>query len=239
MQLQGRLAFWLSSPILLLQGRSVRRRAPRFPGAEGPDRGRFGERGQTLRLLGLGDSIVAGVGAPTLSVSMVGTAARLASERFEARVAWQSRGEIGARAKQVREIAEKVGIEAEPDFVVLSVGVNDVTGAARTAAWQRDLEALLRTLRARFPAATIVFAGLPPLGGFPLLPNPLRTLLGWRARWFDEVARRKIEETSNAVFVPITFETTRSAFSEDGFHPSEASHLVFGQTIAEGLPSRR
>ncbi|MEM1249646.1 MAG: SGNH/GDSL hydrolase family protein [Acidobacteriota bacterium] len=239
MQLQGRLAFWLSSPILLLQGRSVRRRAPRFPGAEGPDRGRFGERGQTLRLLGLGDSIVAGVGAPTLSVSMVGTAARLASERFEACVAWQSLGEIGARAKQVRRTAEALEIDDTPDFVVLSVGVNDVTGAARTGAWRRDLRDLLDTLRSRFPESTIIFAGLPPLGGFPLLPNPLRTLLGWRARWFDEVARREIEQRANAVFVPIDFETTRRAFSEDGFHPSAASHLEFGQAIAEGLPETK
>lgn len=55
-------AFWLALPWVFPQAIWVRRRTPRFRGPSGELRGQFGEE-PTRRVVGVGDSIVAGVGA--------------------------------------------------------------------------------------------------------------------------------------------------------------------------------
>jgi hypothetical protein len=59
------------APILLCQGKYVRRVTPKLPEADGP---RFGEAGvgKPLRLLVLGDSAAAGVGVNTQQEALAG-----------------------------------------------------------------------------------------------------------------------------------------------------------------------
>ena len=64
------LMFWLSVPLLLPQALYVRKTAPRFAAAEGPSSGASGT-GNTVRLLAIGDSIIAGVGATTLANALL------------------------------------------------------------------------------------------------------------------------------------------------------------------------
>src|SRR5689334_20066239 len=63
-------------PLLALQGRRVRRVTPRLPEPPGPRAGLAGD-GPPLRLLILGDSSAAGVGAPSQDEALSG---RLVSE---------------------------------------------------------------------------------------------------------------------------------------------------------------
>ena len=161
--------------------------------------------------------------------------ARSLSESLGVAVAWSARGRIGARARDVRLQLLDQAPRDEADVVVLSVGVNDVTSGCRTTTFKRDLEQLLGAVRKQNPRALVALAGLPPLGHFPLLPQPLRTILGWRARWFDRVVERATRDVKNTRFVPVDFETTPSAFSEDGYHPSPDSHRIFGDVVASAI----
>ena len=77
-----RLAFWLLLPFVALQGLRVRRRAPRFAAAEGPLQGRTGQ-GNPLRLLAIGDSIIAGVGAKTIEAALTGQMAQALANRLD------------------------------------------------------------------------------------------------------------------------------------------------------------
>ncbi|MEO1603455.1 MAG: SGNH/GDSL hydrolase family protein, partial [Pseudomonadota bacterium] len=72
-------------PLLLTQGRRVRRDILRLPEAEGPREGIVGE-GPPLRLLVLGDSSAAGVGAATQSDALVGQLVAQLSPEY--RTAW-------------------------------------------------------------------------------------------------------------------------------------------------------
>lgn len=236
--------FWASVPLLLPQALVLRHRAPRFAPADGPTRGGIGEGGQDessmgehqpLRLLGLGDSIIAGVGATSLSVALLGQTAAALSRQLRRRIEWAAHGQSGADSRQLLQTVVPALATREADFVLLSVGVNDVTSLAGLRRWRRNLDALLKAMRANSPRARIAFAGLPPLASFPLLPQPLRTMLGLRARQFDAVARRDIARHAGVVHVPLPAIAGPGRFCADGFHPSESSCAELGGLMAAAL----
>ena len=80
---------------------------------------------------------------------------------------------------------------------------------------------------------------MPPLQGFPLLPQPMRALFGMRAQMLDEVARQLIGKLGYARHVPLDFDPDPAAFAPDGYHPSEESYTEFGQHMAEEILSAR
>ncbi len=232
-----RALFWMLLPFAIPQALRVRRTAPRFAAASGPSAGVVGH-GDTLRLLAIGDSIVAGVGAGTTDRALAGATAGALARKFARRVVWRAQGKIGAGVDKVREqLLAAVG-EHDFDVVVLSVGVNDITSLARSGRWASTLGALLDDVRARNPRAIVALAGIPPLQGFPLLPFPLKRIFGLRGRTFSDLARREIEARADMLFLPLDFDPRPDRFSADGFHPSQASYTEFGEAFAHELVSR-
>ncbi len=232
--LTGRLAFWACAPLMALQGRRTRRHAQRFPAASGEASGTFGSGSPNLVVLGLGDSIVAGVGAGEHHAAMPAQTARRLSELYAAPAAWRAVGEIGARAPEILHQLNVLS-PGPATHVVLSVGVNHVTAAHTTARFARELRSLLHAVRECHPHAKIALSGLPPLARFPVLPQPLRRLLGWRSSWFDVVAARVARSVPGVIFVPLDFRFEPGSFSDDGFHPSADSHRAYGEQMAEAL----
>lgn len=228
------LLFWSVFPLLIPQALYVRRTAPRFAPAAGPREGRVGA-GEQRRLLAIGDSIIAGVGASELSKALVGrTAAAIASSRGCC-VSWQALGASGYDSTKVLERLVPKLPGAPFDYMIVSVGVNDVTGLTSLQRWRSNLSQLIQALQAHSPGALIGLAGLPPLGGFPLLPQPLRAALGMRGKILDEVARQVTVRYHNTLHVQLDFEPDPDQFSADGYHPSEESYVEFGRQLAVKL----
>lgn len=228
------LLFWTAFPFLIPQALYVRRNAPRFAPAGGPQKGSVGD-GDEVHLLAIGDSIIAGVGATELSRALVGETANALAEYRGCRVSWRALGVSGYDSAKVLEHLVPELPDVTFDYVVVSVGVNDVTGLTTTRQWRRNLSRLLNTLHTRYPTARIALAGLPPLHGFPLLPQPLRAVFGLRARAFDEIAMEVVVADQNALHVPLDFDPDPTKFSPDGYHPSEESYVEFGQHMADRL----
>ena len=231
------VVFWGALPWVSLQALRVRRDAPRLAAAAGPLTGCAGS-GPALRMVAIGDSIIAGVGASSLDRALVGRTAEALAATLGRAVEWEAVGRIGiASAGVLDELLPRVS--ARPvDVFLLSVGVNDVTSLSRTSSWSRNLSALLRALAAHSPSSLIAVAGMPPLRSFPLLPQPLRALIGFRGDTFDRISRRIVAAHRQALHVPVEFVPRSQAFSEDGFHPSEASYIDFGRAMADALSCR-
>ena len=99
------------APVLVIQGRWVRSRVPKLPEPPGDREGETGS-GRRLRLLIVGDSAAAGVGAPHQDEALLGqTVARLAP-RF--RVAWNLQAESGATTKDALSRLEALTAESGP-----------------------------------------------------------------------------------------------------------------------------
>lgn len=228
----------MSVPLLLPQAVRVRRTAPRFAAAAGPPTGSVGT-GPRKSLLALGDSIIAGVGASQLSRALVGqTATRLASLE-QAQVDWQAFGHIGFSTRKFLQYYEEGLPEGDPDYVIISLGVNDITSLTTASLWTAALRRMLSLCRQNYSRAVIALAGIPPLRTFPLLPEPLRTVIGKRGESFDELAKALVGEFPRAVHVPIDIALEPRSFSADGFHPSEYGYIDFGRGMAEALLSAR
>ena len=229
-----RVGFWALVTLVAAQGVWVRRVAPRFEDAAGPGQGSVGQ-GAPLRLLAFGDSIVAGVGAPTLAEALVGQFASALASRAGRRVEWVAVGKTGARSADLHRRLLPELPPAPFDVVVVSVGVNDVTGLVRSRDWRRGVDAVVAGLRAHSPDALILMAGLPPLWGFPLLPQPLRFTFGLRARTFDRLLEQVVAARGDCRYLPTQFEPAPEKFSADGYHPATESDRVWGGQLADAV----
>ncbi len=229
--------FWVLFPFALMQAIRLRKRAPSVSGARGPKTGTVG-KGTPYKLIAIGDSIISGVGAPTLDKALVGQSAQKLSESLSCRIHWGTCGSIGARSSKVLNQLIPRMDDTRADFVILSVGVNDVTALTSVWSWKQNLDAILRALEQHSPKAVIAVAGIPPLWGFPLLPQPLRMLFGLRGEAFDIICRRVISRHASSIHVPLEFEPRPEKFSPDGFHPSEESYQEFGEMMASHIVDR-
>lgn len=224
-------------PFLLPQALYVRRTAPRFADAAGPDSGSVGS-GPDRSLLAFGDSIIAGVGARRLSAALVGQTAAALADILAYRINWTAHGYTGADSQKLLDDHLPQLGDLTADLFITSLGVNDVTSLTPLPRWRANLDRLFERLLGSNPEALVAFAGLPPLGSFPLLPQPLRAVLGSRAAELDLAAREVIAGWPQVIHVPVDFETAPDRFAADGYHPSEASYAVFGAAMAEAIAAR-
>ena len=230
----SRTAFWLLLPLTAVQGLWLRRRATRLPGASGERRGVSGAAapGADLHLLAIGDSIIDGVGIGQVEASLPVQFAAALADRCGRRVHWRVEGASGHAAEDVIERLGTLGTGVPADVVLISVGVNDVTGLSSTRRWRRNLQRLLGAIRGRWPGALVLFAGLPPMADFPLPPQPLKFSLGLRAATLDRIARNLVEQDPRALHLPTRIDTERHEFCPDGFHPSADSCRLWAQELA-------
>jgi lysophospholipase L1-like esterase len=230
--LSRRLAFWLLLPLSAVQGLWVRRTALRLPEASGARTGTVGQ-GEELRLLALGDSIIAGVGTGSVEKSMpVQFAQALASTR-NCSVQWRVVGANGADISDLRRSIHQFADQKQADVILISIGVNDVTGLSSTRQWRLHVNKLVAELSEKWPQARVIFVGLPPMGKFPLPPQPLRFTLGQRASTMDSIAADIISRQELMLHVPTEINPAEQEFCKDGFHPSAESCAYWASVLAQ------
>ena len=145
----------LLGPLLLWQGRRVRATALRLPEAAGP---RTAE-GSALRLLIVGDSSAAGVGAAHQDEALAGRLAQALAARLGRPVGWQLVATSGHSSEQA--LAALAATELAPaDVLVTALGVNDVVD--RVAPLQAL--AALERIQALFRSQLQPIVGDTPLG---------------------------------------------------------------------------
>jgi lysophospholipase L1-like esterase len=227
----SRVIFWALLPVTAIQGLWLKSRALRLPGATGARQGVTGQ-GRDFHFLAIGDSIIDGVGAGSIEASLPVQFANALAESTGRRVHWRVEGASGHAVRDLLERVDGLADLASIDLVLVSIGVNDVTGLSSTQHWRRCLQALLHKIRSRWPDARILFAGLPPMANFPLPPQPLRWSLGLRAATLDQIAKQVVSSCSIAVHVPTRIDPRKHDFCEDGFHPSAESCTLWARELA-------
>jgi lysophospholipase L1-like esterase len=220
-------------PILWLQGRHVRKHTPRLPEAAGPSVGTIRGAGVPLSLLVIGESTVAGVGAPDHAHALTGQIATALARLTGRTVRWRAVGRIGATARVARTRLVPEIPQAPVQIIVVALGVNDVLRFHGPGRWTHDLTELIADLRSRVGAAPVVLASVPPMGRFPAFPQPLRGLLGLRAAALDRAARRFVPDLVRVAHSPARLDVGTGMFGPDGFHPSIPGYRQWGSQIAE------
>ncbi|TYK49401.1 SGNH/GDSL hydrolase family protein [Actinomadura decatromicini] len=224
------------APVLLVQAWRTARRTPRLDPAAGDEHGfaqAAGPDADAYRVVVIGESTAVGVGASRHAEALPGFLAEALRDRLRRGVAWSVSGESGATARRVA-----TGLVPPPggdrtDLVVLAVGINDLIKRRPLRRWATDLADLLGVLRGRYAGATLVVAGMPPVHRFPAVPQPLRLVLGARARAMDRIMR-DTARAAGAVHAPMdeAMARDRALFAADGFHPSPAGYRAWAEGLA-------
>jgi lysophospholipase L1-like esterase len=216
-------------PLLLLQGLLVRRTIERLPDGLPPNRGNAGGGERELQIVGVGDSVIAGVGVEHLAQSLTAKVAEELARTMGCTVHWSAFGTNGDQARDL--IARIDGLPGEKvDAVIVSIGVNDVSGLTSVTRWQFEITTMIAALKDHFEAP-IVFIGLPPMGKFPGLPQPLRFALGVRADMLDLILK------NTAAVVPGVYWSNscleEAPVARDGYHPSELACEMVASKIVD------
>ncbi|MEL6705955.1 MAG: SGNH/GDSL hydrolase family protein [Bacteroidota bacterium] len=234
------LAKLVLGPVLLAQGKRVRRVALKLPEPPGDRAGTVGS-GPPLRLLVVGDSSAAGVGAPSQDEALLGqTVAALAGDvAVEFRLIARTGATTAGTLKKLR------GTEpAAFDVALSALGVNDVTAGVGLRDWLDQQQALAAVLRTRFGVRHHIVSGLPPVHTFPALPQPLRWYLGTLARRFDAALRLWTDGEPSVTYVamaegdavpPDWAERMGDLMASDGFHPGPQIYAHWGAEVARAV----
>jgi lysophospholipase L1-like esterase len=201
-------------PVLIWQAIGCYRKARILPAPPGPRSGVAGQ-GPDLRVLIVGDSSALGVGTRHQSEGLSGQLAkRLASDY---RVHWDTIGWIGADTGDTLKRLGQIE-DGNYDVVVTCLGVNDVTHRIPLRRWMRQTDSLIKTLDAKFAPRKIIVSLIPPLHHFPLLPNPLRWVLGRQALRFNRAMRLMARQWPQVSLIGNGIALVPEVMSIDGFH---------------------
>ena len=220
------------APILLLQGRRLRKTALRLPEAAGARSGTVeAGSGEPLGLLFIGDSSAAGVGVDSQREALAHQTAALVAGQVGRTVRWKLIAKTGVNTREATElvVAQNPGAA---DIVICALGVNDATSQRNSGQFIKDYTALLQKVEQRTGNYAAVVSGLPPLHAFPALPQPLRWYLGQCAKRLDGALRNLCSGRSNMRFVPLTW-SGADEMAPDKFHPGKGQYRQWAHLVAQ------
>jgi len=221
-------------PLLLPQALWIKRTALRLPDAAAPWHGLIegAATAQPLRLLLLGESTVSGVGVASQSDALAGQLAAQLAASWGRSVQWQAVGCNGADAQAcLHDLLPQV-VAQRWDLVLLVLGVNDTTHLTSRRKWRTHLNQLFSGLADC--GERVLVSGVPPLGHFSALPQPLRGWFGLRAGLMDADMQR-IAAQSGVLYLPLDLPFESAYLAEDGFHPSAAGYQRWAAGIVAQL----
>lgn len=222
------------SPVLLAQALYVRRTVEKLPEPDGPRHGTLGA-GPPLRVLIFGDSAAAGVGVQQQEAALSGQLVNALCERHT--VHWRLLASTGATTLSTLQCL--LAHPAEPfDVAVGSLGVNEATSGLSARRWPSLLEQLQAVLRERYGVRHTWYAALPPMQDFPALPQPLRSLLGGRARALDHALMQWCSLGTDRSRLALSMPIEPGHMARDGFHPGADVYRTWGRTAAELIAAR-
>lgn len=222
------LATFALAPILLAQGLYVRRVTARLPEPVGARHGNHGS-GASLRLLIVGDSAAAGVGAHSQEQALSGGLVAALSAHYQ--LCWKLIAKTGNNAVDVLTSLHGAAEQCF-DVAVVSVGVNDVTAATSLTQWRQQLSGICECLQSKFKVKYVLLTAVPPMHAFPALPQPLRWCLGKRAAALNQVMQQLVISNPNWQCVQPDFPLTAEFIATDGFHPSPRAYLIWAELAA-------
>ena len=220
------------APLLYLQGQYTRRKIGRLPDAQGEISGKSGEGKEIVKLLAIGESTVAGVGARTHETALTGQFSRHLSRKIGKSVEWLAIGRSGIKAGEaIRELVPKIPDE-KFDYIIVGLGGNDVLGLSSPRRWRRDMTQMLKILQEKNPGAKIFITNAPAIRLSPVLPQPIKFLLGHLSALHDRNTKEFTSEMKNVFYFHQPTEVIEDFFA-DGIHPSEKGYDVWSEAILD------
>jgi lysophospholipase L1-like esterase len=192
------------------------------------------------RVVWLGDSLAAGLGAIAPDVTLP----RLVASHSDRRTRLHVFATPGATSTDVVEcqlpalvqLRHGLGqIGQRIDAVGVTVGANDIASLTSRRRFRRNVAAIA----AAADGAPLVLVSIPGLADAIRLPHPLRALASVRGRWLDRVLRDAARSRGHIQYAnvwqrPPWIERRHRAhfLSGDRYHPSGAGYAIWADRVA-------
>ena len=226
------------SPFLFLQGQYTRKKVGLLPDAGGDKAGLAGEGAGEAKLLVIGESTIAGLGARTHEYALTGQFAVRLSKRTDKKVNWTVIGKNGVTARRtIDELVPQIP-EGEFDYILIGLGGNDVMKLSSPRKWRRDMTELLGILRGRNPDAAIFLSNCPMIKYSPALPHPIRFILWELSKLHDANIKEMTAEMDRVYYYPQPADVELEGFFADGIHPSERGYSDWAEAMMKYFDSK-
>ncbi len=231
-------------PLMYFQGKKIRKSVPELPEAQGTEGEIVNYQGKKLRLLTIGESTIAGIGAQTHEEAFTGSLAKYLAEKWQQNVDWKVYARSGYTAKRVSvKIIPKI-TESEIDLIVIGLGGNDAFTLNRPWRWKKDIRLLINSLREKFGENTpIFFNNMPPVKEFPVFTPLIKFVIGNLVEILGETLAKEVALHQNVFYNAdiITLESWNKQqntnfpardFFSDGVHPSVFTYQSWAGEMA-------
>ncbi len=209
----------------------LKREVPRLPLPGDSPFGICKGKDKEFKILGLGESPMAGVGIAKHSLTLTGLTAVKLNKLLGCSVKWEILAESGLSLKNLNKlIGEQLGKNA--DLVLVSMGGNDVFQLTPPWVWKNNINTCVKLLFEKENKPLILFSPVPPVGRFPAIPNPLRIVFGFWEFLLQASLAQAINSMDNAYFLDERLPDGKEYYLEDGIYPSLLAYHPWSEKLA-------
>lgn len=231
-------------PFLILQARRIKASIPELPEADKNRIGAIGQQLNSLNILCLGESTMAGVGVKDHRDGLAGVIAQKIHQQSLRGVHWTVVARSGFTAQEVKEkLLPQVPVKIY-DLIVIGLGGNDTFQLSSPWKWRRAFVELLGNLRERHGQAKIVIANMPPIKWFPAFPPLMRWLMTGQIHLLKNAIEDFPQKFEGVYFlkdaIRMDYQGSVSAKNyrhrdlfSDGVHPSKLAYRIWGEQVGE------
>lgn len=225
--------------LLAAQGEQARRTIGIRQGSAPYADRRYGRsKGPSRRMVVIGDSLAAGLGADSPGDTIGALLAGLVAEYGGQAVMLHGVAVVGARSRDLHDQVTRA-LHYRPHVAVIIIGANDVTHAVRPQVSVRYLDEAVRRLRA--VDVQVVVGTCPDLGTIRPINPPLRWVVRRLSRSLAAAQTVAVAEAGGrAVSLADALGPEFAArpgelFGADRFHPSTAGYEAVAQLLASSV----
>ncbi len=221
-------------PLLFFQAVWLKIKVLVLPEPNGKRSGSLGDKGNKLNLLVIGDSAAAGVGVNEQSDALAWQLAQNLGRKYQ--VNWQLVAKTGFTSKDI--IKELNGLPNKAfDYVLVSVGVNDVTHLTSIKQWYGNINATANLIDRKFDSPTLLLTCVPPMQLFKAIPFPLNWWFGTRAKRFNSIMTKVADSKPYCTLLRFDTPFEPKFLAQDGIHPSSIAYRLWATQATNQIDS--
>ncbi len=204
-----------------------------------------------LKMLAIGESTIASIGATRLINGLPGQIAKNLAHALRIKVSTDVIARSGLTLDKVTNLLlPQVNPSENYDLIVVGTGGNDTFSLTPPWMFREALQHFIGQIHDLFPDTPLLFIHTPPAEEFQAFTPILRTVMGRQMQLLTEVVKEVTNEFEHSHFCadPISISTWKikhqindaaTAFFSDGIHPSELTYAVWSKDICDVIVSKK
>ena len=235
------LAF-ICLPYLFFAIRKLRKEIPMLPNADDLKGTAGSEYSESLSVLFLGESAIAGVGVTSNYDGLGGQVSKNLASLLHKKINWQVVAHTGYDAQQVIDILLPKIRGEHYDLILIQLCVNDTFKLTPPVIFSLRIEEIINHLKEKYPPAKILFVNNAPIRDMSF-PRLMKFILGNILDEQGKVIADLVDQHDDLYFITQKLKYSdwlirypnkpREDFFSDGVHPSAFTYARWSEDICE------